>query len=170
MNYDEYYNQIINLFEEKIKTKDHELHDKIFDCLNNWYKSVYEDKIKFYFEDLNELAIINATKEIIKICESNDFDKIQSTYNCRELNNLDEISSQIFDLVKKTSRNEIINFNQSDYDNYINKLKEIESSFPLIIIAQFNKIKSECLLDLNYILKRGKVNNYSFRTYDYLRK
>ena len=78
MNYDEYYNQMVKLFEEKIKTKKTGLHDKIFDCLNDWYRNTYENKIKFYFEDVNELAIINATKEIIKVCESNDFDKIQS--------------------------------------------------------------------------------------------
>ena len=170
MNYDEYYNQIIKLFEEKIKTKKNELHDKILNCLNDWYRNTYENKIKFYFEDGNELAIINTTKEIIKVCESNDFDKIQSIYECDELKNLQKISNQIFDLVKKISRNDRINFNQDDYDKYINKLKEIESSFPVIIINQFNKIKSECILDLNYILNGGKVNNYSFRTYDYLRK
>ena len=169
MSYEEYYNKIINIFHNSIKTLNNELHTKIFNTLINWYKSNYEKLLLDYFEKKQENNIIMITKEIQKICDLNDYEKIQNTYQCVELDELNKISNVIFELVKQMIKNNNVDFKQSNYEEILNKFELLEIKFPKIIFKKFEFIRSECVLDLNYLLNNGNVQAYSLRTYDYLK-
>lgn len=169
MDYNEYYEEVIRLFENKIQSNDNNLRMKILNCLITWYKKKYENILKKKFNEHSEIGIVNITKEIKRVCDMNDYDKLQEVYECEELIELERFSDKIFLLVQESEEKEIV-FNQDDYNNVINKLNDMEKMFPKIIINKFKKIKSECLLDLDYLLNKGQVESYSFRTYDYLRK
>lgn len=169
MKYDEYYDMIINIFNDSIKVTDIELRNKIFNTLITWYKENYEMLLIQYFEKEEENAIITLTKEIKQICNLNDYEKIQETYECEQLDELNELSNKIFDLVKQMEKDNNINFSKEDYEIVSNKLNKIEKEFPKIIIEKFKNIKSECLLDLEFLLNKGNVKYYSFRTNNYLK-
>lgn len=168
MNYDEYYNMIINIFYESIKVEDLELHNKVLDALINWYKKNYEMLLKKHFENEDEGSVVALTKEIKQVCNLNDYEKIQQIYECKQLDELNELSTKIFELIKQMKKNNNITFDQNEYKKILDKFNKIEEDFPNIIIDKFKNIKSECLLDLEFLLKKGNVENYSFRTYNYL--
>lgn len=169
MQYNEYYDMIIDLFRKSIKTKDASLYNKIFNTLINWYKNSYEADLINSFNAQNELRIANITKQIKKICEFNDYEKVQTTYQCDQLNELNKLSNQIFELVKESIKSKNVEFTELDYEKLMNKFKTIEQDFPKIIFNKFEYIRSECFLDLNYLLNKGNVQAYSLRTYDYLK-
>lgn len=169
MTYEEYYKTIINYFHDSIFTKEEKLHNKIFITLLNWYKNNYEEKLKECFKLQKEREIISISKQIKQVCSLSDYEKIQNTYECESLVKLNELSEKIYLLAIEMSKNNQIAFNKQDYDNLINELNKIESNFPKIIEDKLKMIKSECLLDLDYLLNHGKVSVYSFRLYDYLR-
>lgn len=169
MAYDEYYNLIIGTFKNNIKTQDVKLYYKVFNTLLKWYKDNYESDLMNFFKEKDEISIINITKEIQKICELNDYEKIQNTYQCNQLDELNKISNEIFELVKNMTKDNNVDFKESDYENFMNKFKQLEINFPKIIFNKFEFIKSECIIDLNYLLNNGNVQTYSIRTYDYLK-
>ena len=167
MTYDEYYDEIITLFKKSISMEDKDLYNKVFNCLIVWYQKNYEEQIKKYFQDENELAIINLSKKIYYICNLSDYDKLQEIYVCDELSKLEQLSNDIFELVKK-SHTTNVSFDEGTYNSFVQAINQLEKTFPKIIINKYNTIKSECMLDLDYLLNKGNVQSYSIRTYDYL--
>jgi len=170
MSYDEYYKMVIQNFDNSINSNDIQLREKILNTLIRWYQKNYEQQLIDYFKTNDEDSIVAISKEFKRVCDLNDYDKIQETYESNQLEELNRLSNQIFQLVKKINNDNSIAFNKNDYDNVIEKIKLLENDLPKIIINKFNFIKSECLLDLEYLLKNGKVQYYSIRTYDYLKR
>lgn len=167
MSYDEYYTELIKFFHKSITIKDQDINSKIFNCLVNWYKANYEKNIIFYLNDNNQLPIINITKEIKRVCNLTDYQKLQEIYISEELNELNKISDEIFDLVKETCKNKT-KIDEVYYFKMKDKINQLENKFPKIIIDKYNLIRSECILDLEYLINNGNVEKYSLRTYDYL--
>ena len=109
------------------------------------------------------------TKEIQNICSLSDYRKFQEIYECPQLTEISKLSNKIFNLIKECKQRKV-SFDIKDYNYFINELNKYEQTFPKIIKNRFNEIKSECMLDLQYLLKQGNVDSYSFRTYNYLQQ
>ncbi len=167
MNYESYYDEIKDMFQHSIKTNDANLNKKVYTCLLEWYKRNYEEEIKKCFIENDYSKIISISEQIKKICNYSDYDKIQETYLCSELEELIKISNKIFDLVITSFTDNNI-FTTIKYDEIEKKINSLGEKIPKIIIGRYKFILSECLLDLEYLKKQGNVNNYSIRTYNYL--
>lgn len=164
MNYDECYKMIVDNFKSKINTSDMLLKTKIFNNLLNWYKNNFEDKLKLYCSENNQLGIIYIFKRIEEVCQSDDYTKLNVIYFDKNYEDYIQLSHNIFSLVVDLINNRNINFNDNDYDLYCNKLDEFQNVIHPLLIEDYKFIKSECLLDLLYLKNKGNVMTYSFRT------
>lgn len=169
MNYEEYYDNLIKTLNNSIDAENEIIRNKIFNFLLLWYKKNYEEKIKRCFDNKDENQIVNMTKEIQNICSLSDYRKFQEIYECPQLTEISKLSNKIFNLIKDCKQRKV-SFGINDYNYFINELNKYEQTFPKIIKNRFNEIKSECMLDLQYLLKKGNVDSYSFRTYNYLQQ
>lgn len=170
MKYEECYALIINNFHSKIKTSDKKLHNKIFLCLLSWYKNNYESVLKECFLNDDQPTIVRCIKEIENVCLLDDYQKVQKTYQSEKMEILNQLSNKIFELVKK-----LIDFGENnlhilDCEKMVNMLNDLESQIPDILIERYKFIRSECLLDLEFIKSNGNISTYSFRTHDYLKR
>ena len=165
--YSTYYNEIVNLFENSISTNNLSLKKKIMACLISWYHRNYESELHKCFDEKNEEKIYSISNRIKKVCSHSDYDIVQETYWCKEIDELNSVSNEIFMYVVKSITDK--KFPQIDFDGYDKKLKKIEELLPSIVKNKYKSIISECILDLDYLKKKGVVSCYSIRTYNYLK-
>lgn len=167
MSYEELYNSIINHFKNNIQTKDPIIHEKIYNSLISWYKSKYEERLKTDLKKDNIIDIKNIIEEINYICRLNDTDKLIEIEATNILKKIMEISNKIFqyavDVYQKKKEVDL-----SICDEYEIEINKLEKDIPELMKDRYNLIKSECILDLNY-LRNKNTNVFSFRLSNYIR-
>ena len=80
MRYEEYFELVLNKISSSITTTDKELRERVYFSFLNWYKKKYEKKIQNAIELGEEYKLINITRQINKVCECSDIDKLKVTY------------------------------------------------------------------------------------------
>lgn len=165
MKYEECYNMIIENFKNKIQTSDKLLKMKIFNNLVVWYKQNYEDELKKHFQNDNKIAIDTILKQIGKICNKSDLQKMKLVYMDEKFEEFMKISDDIFSIVSESVINGKYSFTEKNLNDYIVKLDSYELLISKIFIDEYNYYKSECVLDLNFLKAKGNVSRYSLRTH-----
>ena len=165
MNYDEVLKYIKGNFRKKIQTQDKILQIKIFNNLFNWYRDNFEENLKQAVEKNNQLGIISILKEIEKVCNLSDYEKMQLVYMDDSLKELIEISTTVFEMVKQFIKNDKKEIDLEELEAITKKIDQLEQNVSEIKRKKFIEEKSECLLDIEFLKNNGKVDNYSIRTY-----
>ena len=165
MKYDEYYENIKNLFLNSIQTTDNELKDKIYKTLLLWYSNNFEEDLKKYFEQGKEGKIFLVSNTISEVCKLNDLNKLKRTYKDPYFDELCDISNEIFRLA--TNLNDL-EFTDNKYKEYLDKINLVKPKISPIFQTEVEHIVSECELDLKYLLNSGNVNYYSIRLNSYI--
>lgn len=168
MSYDEYYKMLDDYIYKSIKTTNFYLHKKIYTSILNWYDKYYKKKIKNYILEEKYSAVLSLSKQIYSVCSLSDYEKLEFTFECKELSELNALSDEIFNLVKTKIKSDIT-IDKEKVDEYVNKLNELSDKIPKILENKYDYIKSECLLDIDYLIMGNKVKYYSLRTSDYLK-
>ncbi len=168
MNYDEYYQIIENHFDNCINTEDEKLKGKIKHSLLNWYKRTYEEKAKEACINKNDDILISISNDIESVCSKPDYIKLKLTYKDDSYEYAKMISFQIFEIVQKSINKNSFDFSQEQYNNYLEILKRVGSSISELYKDDYKWLLSESELDLNFLLNKGNVEEFSFRTKDYL--
>lgn len=167
MSYDEYYQIIENRFNNCINTKDEKLKAKIKHSLLSWYKRTYEEKAKEACTNKNDEVLISISNDIETVCSKPDYIKLKLTYKDDSYEYAKMISFQIFEIVQKSIDKNSFDFSQEQYDNYLDILKQVESDISALYKDDYKYLLSESILDLNFLLKKGNVEEFSFRTEAY---
>ena len=163
MEYEELYKYICDMIDESIDNKDSNEHKKIYDIIINWYKNNYEESLKNLLEAKKEKPLLGILKKIKEICLLNDSEKIIFCSMKDDIKEIIDISSEIYNLAINNRW-----INEDTYNSYLNKINEIENNTSESYKNIFLHEKSESLLDLQYLLNKGNIQEYSLRISDYI--
>lgn len=168
MNYDEFYKLLLNKLENSIKFNDQNLKSKIYKSLVNWYKNEFEEILIKSFKDNDEFEIANTLRKIDNICKLPDYIKLVEITKSKEYDEFYKLSLDIYD--------KIINYylvgkevSKEECEELEKKVVDYEKIIPNILKNKYNEQKSECLLDIEYLKNKGKVDKYSIRFYNFIR-
>jgi hypothetical protein len=168
MTYEEYERFILNNFKNSIYTTDELEKTKLFLMLKKWYVENYKNEIKKYFEKNEIYNVYDLSTKFSYVCTLSDIEKVFYVENEKKIEELSTLSKEVFLLVQEYVNKKSINFTEEDYKKYYDRAKIIiENSEPLLKKI-FETDYSEMILDLDYLLKKGNVDAYSFRTSRFL--
>lgn len=168
MIYEEYYAIVRERFNNCIITNDDSLRSKILFSLESWYQKNYAEDAKEACEKNDDIALISISNDIEFICSKSDYLKVKLTYNDEAYNNSSKISKDIFSLVKESIDKNEFTLTKEEYDDIISKLKKYKQGVSRLYKDDYDYLFSESILDLDYLLNKGNVNSFSFRTSHYL--
>ena len=170
MTYQEYYAIVKERFNKSINTTDENLRTKILTSLENWYQKNYADKAKEACEKNDDITLINVSNDIEFICSKSDYLKVKLTYNDETYKKSDKISRDIFSLVKESIDKNEFTLTLEEYNKLLEELKGYKENISSFYKDDYAYLLSESVLDLEYLLNKGNVDSYSFRTSHYLGK
>ena len=170
MTYQEYYATVKERFNNSVNTTDENLRTKILASLENWYQKNYADKAKDACEKSDDITLINISNDIEFICSKSDYLKVKLTYNDEAYNNSVKISRDIFSLVRESIDKNKFTLTLEEYNNFLRELEGYKENISILYKDDYDYLLSECVLDLDYLLNKGNVDSYSFRTSHYLGK
>lgn len=169
MKYDEYFKMVLDKINDSITTTDKVLREKIYASVLKWYKTKYEPKVRELITSGEEHKLIYITRQINKVCESSDIDKLRLTYDDIYFEELKKLSEEVFNYVVKLIDNKSNYLDDLKNQEYLNKVKELKVNVSPVFKEDADRIMSEIDLDLKYLKANGNIENYSIRTGFYLR-
>lgn len=163
MTYDEFYKMVIDYFNEHIDIDNKELKLKTLNSFIAWYNKNYQEEIKKCYEDNNQLRIINIAEYIKKVINLDRESFLKVIYIDENYEEFLQLSKKIYDLAKEALFSNKFNLTIDEYNSFKLELDKYEEKISVIFKNDYYMHKSECYLDLEYLINKGNVNAYSIR-------
>ncbi len=170
MTYQEYYAMVKERFNNCVNTTDDNLRSKILTSLENWYQKNYADKALDACKKNDDITLVSISNDIEFICSKSDYLKVKLTYNDETYNKGEKISREIFSLVRESIDKNEFTLTLEEYNKYLRELENYKDNISTLYKDDYAYLLSESILDLDYLLNKGKVDSFSFRTSHYLDK
>lgn len=168
MTYEEFYQMVEETFDHSIQTEDEISRKKVRAMLQSWYMRVYDEKAQKLCSTDEETGLIAIALDIKRICKLSDAEKIKATYEDSAFLAFQNLSREIFNKALDLSNHKIDKIGSATYEMYNRQLEEYENKIAPIFKEDYMFLKSESILDLQYLKEKDGVKNYSFRLGKYL--
>lgn len=161
--YDKIYLDIYNKFENSINFDNETLKQKMLVNFRIWFEKKYKDKLLKDISEQNYVGIDYLIGKIEKITKCSDLDKNKIITIDDKFEEFKRFSNIIFKLALKKSRIDI-----KTYNDYKERIISYKDKINIIFEDDYEYLKSECFLDLEYLLKGKEVGIYSLRLGKYI--
>ena len=163
--YNEIYKELYEEFQKSLNFDNDELKKKIINSFEVWFKDQYKKQLEEAIQEENYLEIDNIIQRIKKISNYDQINKLKAITIDKEYEEFKKLSEAIFRAALNREK-----MSEGTITNYKEKMNEYEKRINNINLDDFKLLKSECLLDLNYLLDPENAKAYSLRLGKYIEK
>ncbi len=163
--YDKIYKEVYEEFQKSLNFDNDELKKKIINSFEIWFKDQYKKQLEKAIQEENYIEIDNIIQRIKKISNYDQINKLKAITIDKEYEEFKKLSEAIFRAALNKAK-----MSEDTIKKYKEKMNEYEKKINNINLDDFKLLKSECLLDLNYLLDPEHTKTYSLRLGKYIER